>query len=63
MTNPDFAWYSHLFAVSGAGKTRRTLEGLCHYWGFYFACQLQHAIGSGDSELVTKIMTRMSKWD
>jgi hypothetical protein len=27
MTNPNFAWCSHLFAVSGSGKTRLTLEG------------------------------------
>jgi len=25
--SPHFAWYSHLFAVSGSGKTRLTLEG------------------------------------
>jgi hypothetical protein len=62
MINPDFAWYSHLFAVSGAGKTRRTLEGLCHYWGFYISCR-PHQIGSSDFEWVTKIMTKMSKWD
>ncbi|KIL64994.1 hypothetical protein M378DRAFT_105538 [Amanita muscaria Koide BX008] len=53
----------HLFAVSGAGKTRRTLEGLCHYWGFYISCRPHRGIGSNDLKSATKIMTTMSKWD
>jgi hypothetical protein len=69
ITNPDFAWCSHLFAVSGSGKTRLALEGLCHKWGFYFSCRTRsyftqkQPIGSGDFELVTEIMKSMSKGD
>ncbi|KAF8241169.1 hypothetical protein L208DRAFT_1383632, partial [Tricholoma matsutake] len=29
----------HLFAASGSGKTRLSLEGLCHHWGFYISCR------------------------
>ena len=63
MTNPDFACYSHLFAISGSGKTRRTLEGLCHHWGFYISSQKQGSIGSRDFESVINIMRSMSGWD
>ncbi|KAM6498411.1 hypothetical protein JOM56_006359 [Amanita muscaria] len=51
----------HLFAVSGSGKTRRALEGLCHNWGFYISCR--PPIGSRDFEAATNIMMSMSKWD
>jgi hypothetical protein len=69
MANPNFAWCSHPFAVSGSGKTRPTLEGLCHHWGFYISCQprshVSHrqATGSRDFESMTEIMKSMSKWD
>ncbi len=63
MTNPDFARYSPLFAVSGAGNTRRTLEGLCHHWGFYISCRPHRRIGSSDFQSATEIMTMMSKCD
>ena len=63
ITNPGFAWYSHLFAVSGAGKTRRALEGLCHHWGFYISYRPHRRIGSSDFQAAIEIMTTMSKWD
>ncbi|KAF8351495.1 hypothetical protein F5887DRAFT_211424 [Amanita rubescens] len=44
----------HLFAISGSGKTRRTLEGLCHHWGFYISSQKQGKIGSRDFESPNK---------
>jgi hypothetical protein len=40
ITNAYFAWCSHLFAVSGSGKTCCTLKGLCHNWGFYISCRV-----------------------
>jgi hypothetical protein len=67
MTNPNFASCSHLFAVSGSGKTRLTLEGLCHNWGFYISCQLHDSqnatTGSRDFRMAINIMKSMSKWD
>jgi hypothetical protein len=69
MTNANFAWCSHLFAVSGSGKTRRTLEGLCHNWGFYISCQVgsdvsqKQTTGSRDFESVTELMKSMSRRD
>ena len=69
MTNPNFAWCSHLFAISGSGKTRLALEGLCHNWGFYISCRRQsigsqsQSSGSRDFETVTEIMESMSGRD
>lgn len=57
---------SHLFAVSGSGKTRLCLEGLCHRWGFYISCKgtsLNRASGSHDFLTATKEMTEMSGCD
>ena len=47
--NPHFSWYSHLFAVSGSGKTRLSLEGLCLNWGFYISCRPGSATEIGGS--------------
>jgi hypothetical protein len=57
---------SHLFAVSGSGKTRLSLEGLCHNWGFYISCRggsEDLAAGSYDFQKATKMMEQMSQWD
>ncbi len=62
MTNKCVATY---FAVSGSGKTRLTLEGLCHQWGFYISCRgasKNWAAGSDDF-LVATTMEEMSSWD
>ncbi|KAF8223481.1 hypothetical protein L208DRAFT_1316565, partial [Tricholoma matsutake] len=56
----------HLFAVSGSGKTRLALEGLCHKWGFYFTWQddwKPGAAGSHDFVQATRIMESMSQWN
>ncbi|KAF8586578.1 hypothetical protein K439DRAFT_1408761, partial [Ramaria rubella] len=35
--------------VSGAGKTRMLLQGLCKHWGFYFVCAVDsNKVGSAD---------------
>lgn len=34
----ELIYYSVLINVSGAGKTRVTLEGLCRHWGHYITC-------------------------
>ncbi|KAF8574633.1 hypothetical protein K439DRAFT_821438 [Ramaria rubella] len=35
--------------VSGAGKTRMVLQGLCKHWGFYFICAVDsNKVGSAD---------------
>jgi hypothetical protein len=57
---------AHLFGVSGSGKTRLALEGLCHNWGFYISCQsnpMLRASGSRDFEAATTISTSMSTWN
>ena len=58
--------YSHFFAVSGSGKTRVSLEGLCHEWGLYITCgggDMGQPSGSGDFKAATLIMESMSDWD
>src|SRR6266542_3306167 len=62
----DLQAYSHLFAVSGSGKTRLCLEGLCHRWGFYISCRgasKNRAAGSSDFLAATQTMREMSGWD
>ena len=57
---------SHLYAVSGSGKTRLCLEGLCHQWGFYISCRgtsKKRVAGSMDFVTATQMMTEMSSWD
>jgi len=61
----NVAWYSHLYAVSGSGKTRICLEGLCHRWGLYISCRgasSDRAAGSHDFTVATELMTTMSTW-
>ena len=54
--------HSHLFAVSGAGKTRLSLEGLCQNWGIYLSCRakLGGPSGSGDIQEASRVFATMS---
>ncbi|KAF8510678.1 hypothetical protein BU17DRAFT_97886 [Hysterangium stoloniferum] len=55
----------HLFGVSGSGKTRLALEGLCLNWGLYLSCRTTGgpASGSKDVEVATeKILPSLSTW-
>ena len=47
---------SHLFSVSGSGKTRLSLDGLCSHWGFYFSC------GAEAGTVATQMLQSMSSW-
>lgn len=53
---------SHLFAVSGSGKTRLSLEGLGKHWGIYFSCSAQvgKPTGSNDLSCATDALTTMT---
>jgi hypothetical protein len=65
IVNSDLSPCSHLFGVSGAGKTRLSLDGLCHNWGFYISCRSGRgpACGSDDFTVATEILTSMSTTD
>ncbi|KAF8519086.1 hypothetical protein BU17DRAFT_90258 [Hysterangium stoloniferum] len=55
----------HLFGVSGSGKTRLALEGLCLNWGLYISCRSTRgpASGSKDFEVATEeILPTLSTW-
>jgi len=62
--DPNLAFSSHLFGVSGSGKTRLALDGLCHNWGLYISCRSSPGSpsGSGDFAEATLIMQTMSSW-
>ena len=34
----NLTYNSQLFNTSGSGKTRLSLDGLCHHWGLYISC-------------------------
>jgi hypothetical protein len=58
---------SHLFGVSGSGKTRLSLDGLCSHWGLYISCRTWRttgdtASGSDDFAVAMKMMQSMSTW-
>ena len=55
---------SHLFSVSGSGKTRLSLDGLCSHWGFYFSCGAEAgtASGSNDFTVATQMLQSLSSW-
>ena len=55
---------SHLFSVSGSGKTRLSLDGLCSHWGFYISCGTEKGIASGslDFMVTTEMLQSMSSW-
>lgn len=40
-----------LFAVSGSGKTRLSLEGLCKNWGIYLSCRAGLGTASGANDI------------
>ncbi|KAF8338350.1 hypothetical protein F5887DRAFT_1137571 [Amanita rubescens] len=52
----------HLFSVSGSGKTRLSLDGLCSHWGLYVSCRsmIGMASGSNDFTEATEILQSMS---
>ncbi|KAF8512673.1 hypothetical protein BU17DRAFT_96067 [Hysterangium stoloniferum] len=55
----------HLFGVSGSGKTRLALEGLCLNWGLYISCKSTRgpASGSKDFQVATEdILPTISTW-
>ena len=54
-----------LFSVSGAGKTRLALDGLCQNWGLYISCRPARgpASGSDDFNVATEILQEMSVWN
>ena len=55
---------SHLFNVSGSGKTRLVLDGLCCHWGFYISYRTERgtASGSDDFMVATQMLQSMSSW-
>ncbi|KAF8516724.1 hypothetical protein BU17DRAFT_92559 [Hysterangium stoloniferum] len=55
----------HLFGVSGSGKTRLSLDGLCWNWGLYISCKNTGgpASGSNDFNVATKMLQTMSTWN
>jgi len=64
MSNTNSALCSHLFAVSGSGKTRLALEGLCLNWGFYISCGTDpQKVGSCDFHLATDLIKSRNNWD
>ncbi|KAF8580915.1 hypothetical protein K439DRAFT_1619482 [Ramaria rubella] len=49
--------------VSGAGKTRMLLQGLCTVWGFYFVCEVDsHKVGSHDLEKAIRYLPKRTRW-
>jgi hypothetical protein len=55
---------SHLFNVSGSGKTRLSLDGLCCHWGFYISCRTEigTASGSNDFMVAIEMLQTMNSW-
>ena len=62
--NSNLAHSSHLFGVSGSGKTRLSLDGLCQNWGLYISCRAKRGPGSGsdDFKVATELLLSMSTW-
>jgi hypothetical protein len=62
--NSNCALSSHLFNVSGSGKTRLSLDGLCSHWGLYISCRTMQgtASGSKDFEEATAMLQSLSTW-
>ncbi len=61
MINSDLALSSHLFSVSGSGKTRLSLDGLCSHWGLYISCRSMIGMASGSNDF-TELLQDMSTW-
>lgn len=57
--------YRFLFNVSGAGKSRLSLEGLCEHWGIYLTCESTSNFPSGsrDFTVATDILQEMGTWN
>ncbi|KAF8344443.1 hypothetical protein F5887DRAFT_1204973 [Amanita rubescens] len=54
----------HLFNVSGSGKTRLSLDGLCSHWGLYISCRTRGtASGSDDLQQAMEMLQTMSTPD
>ena len=63
MVLANFTPHSHLYNTSGSGKTRLSLDGLCHNWGIYISCrdaQIEKTGGSVDFYVATN---QMLTWD
>jgi hypothetical protein len=62
--NSNLALSSYLFGVSGSGKTRLSLDGLCQKWGLYISCRTKQgpASGSDDFNVATEMLLSMSTW-
>ncbi|KAF8523105.1 hypothetical protein BU17DRAFT_64002 [Hysterangium stoloniferum] len=64
--NPNLPLSSHLFSISGSGKTCLALEGLCLNWGLYILCKSTRGPGSGSKDLevaTEEILPTLSSWD
>ena len=55
---------SHLFNVSGSGKTRLSLDDLCSHWGLYISCKTLESAASGSNDFIvaTEMLQSMSSW-
>jgi hypothetical protein len=64
IVNSNLTLSRHLFGVSGSGKTRLSLDGLCQNWGLYISCRTKRgpASGSDDFKAVTEMLQSMSTW-
>jgi hypothetical protein len=55
--------YSFICNTSGSGKTRRLLEGLTQYWGFYFVAALDHNfVGVNDLQAALDAVRGNDEW-
>jgi hypothetical protein len=58
-----------VFGVSGSGKTRQCLDGLCHNWGFFISCRGNRSLerygacGSADFHAAAKILPTVDGWN
>ena len=64
IANSNLSLSSHLFGVSGSGKTRLSLDGLCQHWGFYISCKTRRGLASGsnDFNIATEMLQSMRIW-
>ena len=65
MSLSDFSSWTCSFIcnTSGSGKTRRILEGLTKFWGFYFVAALDHNfVGVHDLQVALRHVGRYEEW-